>query len=485
MKVTLRPFQLQAVKDIRDSYSKGYRAPLLVLPTGAGKTVVFCDIAERVIAKGNRVIILVHRDTLLKQASRHLEKLGVPHGLIAAGHSMTGDPVQIASVMTLANRLDQIKHPPELIISDEAHHDTSKTRRKVLEQWRGHSRLLGVTATPERLDGSGLGLKSGGHYDTMIEGPQIKDLIDQGFLSLPVHFAPDVGADLKNIPIQAGDFASKEMANRMDKPVITGCAIEHYKKICCGVPMLTFCATIKHAMNVANQFNESGIPASFIDGSLSDSIINYRISALADGQIMVLTSCELINEGTDIPIVGAIQMLRRTRSLNRYLQMGGRGLRLYPGKTATFILDHVNNCYNPGFGFLDDHRTWTLEGKKRKKKSDDEENIKILRCPKCFRTVRFGVSVCPDCGTQIVPLGAGNNRDIKQVDGNLIQVTKLDIERIKTQRRREVGMANSLEELLRIADERGYKRQWAYMAWNRRKMRHHSTPKHLQESMAL
>jgi DNA repair protein RadD len=482
MKVTPYPFQFRSIKSVRDCYSKGYRAPLLVSPTASGKTVTSGYIIEQTYKKGNSVWFLVHRQELSRQTSDHLELLGLPHGLVASGHSMTGDLIQIASVQTLVRRIDQIKRPPALIIIDEAHHANAETWRKIIEAWP-KAFLLGLTATPIRLDGTGLGVENGGYFDIMVNGPSVRELIDQGYLAPPIIYAPPVDADLKGIKTLAGDFVQKEVAHRMDKPHITGCAIEHYQRICPGVPAIAFCATVAHAEHVAEQFNAAGIAAASLDAKLQDSVRKYRIQALANGQIKVLTSCDIVSEGTDIPVVTTAIMLRPTKSLGLYMQQGGRVLRRHPDKQYAIILDHVGNCMR--HGLLDDARSWSLSGVKRKKKSDDEENIKVLRCPKCFRTVRFGVSVCPDCETIIVPLGTGSNRDIKQVDGNLIQVTKLDIERIKIQRRREVGMANSLEELLHIADERGYKRQWAYMAWNRRKMRHHSLPKHLQESMVI
>lgn len=468
MNLQLRHYQYDAVKRIRESYIQGFRAPLLVLPTGSGKTVIFSYITERTAAKNNNVWILTHRKELLRQTSDHLDLLGLAHGLVAAGHAMSGDHVQVASVATLARRLDLIHCDPALIIIDEAHHCNAATWRKIIEAYP-NSRLLGVTATPLRMDGSGLGIGSGGYFDKMIEGPSIRDLIDQGYLAPPIVYAPPTDVDLSGIKIQAGDYLQKEIAHRMDKPKITGSAIEHYQRICPGVPAIAFCATVAHAEHVAEQFNSAGIAAASLDASLSDAVRKYRISALAHGQLQVLTSCDIISEGTDIPVVTTAIMLRPTHSTGLFLQQSGRVLRPHPDKTHAIILDHVGNCMR--HGLVDDIRSWSLSGyKKKNKKNLDEENIKIRKCRKCFAIFSAQTPNCPQCGTKYgsAVTGMGNGRELRQVDGTLIKISKADIDAIKMRRRLEVGTAQTLEELVQIGHKRGYHPDWALRLWNAR-----------------
>ncbi len=464
MNLTLWPFQQKAVHDIRSAYKSGFRAPLLVLPTGSGKTVIFCYITEKTAAKGNSVTILVHRQELLNQTSEHLSRIGVPHGLVAPGHSMTGDPIQIASVQTLVRRLDLIRDQPTLLVIDEAHHAVAGSWRKIIEAWP-KTRLLGVTATPMRLDGKGLGKHAGGYFDTLVGGPQIHELITDGYLSVPITYGPPVGANLAKIKIQAGDYQAKELEFRLDKPHITGCAIEHYQRICPGMPAIAFCATIAHAEHVAEQFNLSGISAASIDGTLASSIRKYRIQSLASGQIKVLTSCDIVSEGTDIPVVTAAILLRKTKSLSRYLQWVGRALRIHPDKKNSFILDHADNWSQPGFGLADDHREWSLDGCK---KTNRPREVQLIRCPKCFRMCSANTRVCPDCGTVLNVKSGDNKRTIQQVDGRLEKIEHKDFDFEKYKQRHEQGMAQSIEELREIGRRRGYHYKWAERVWEAR-----------------
>jgi superfamily II DNA or RNA helicase len=266
--------------------------------------------------------------------------------------------VQVASVQTLARRLGKTRINPALIIIDEAHHACAGSWRNILSAFP-RARLLGVTATPCRLDGQGLGKSSGGYFDRLIQGPSVRELINAGHLAQPIVYAPPVGADFSGVHVRMGDYVAEEQAAALDKPTITGCAIDHYRRICPGVPAIAFCASVKHAEHVAEQFDAAGFPAVSLDGTLDSKTRKHRIAALANGQIKILTSCEIISEGTDIPVVTACIMLRRTMSTGLYLQQAGRCLRPHPQKTNSIILDHVGNVFQ--HGFPDDDREWALD----------------------------------------------------------------------------------------------------------------------------
>lgn len=465
MLITLRPYQENLREKIRESFAKSIRSVLLVLPTGAGKTCVFCDIVERTVRKGNSVYILVHRQELLKQTSRHLEKLGVPHGIIAPGHSMTGDRVQVASVQTLVRRLERARKP-DLIIVDECHHTMAGTWKKILDHWNGCF-LLGVTATPIRLDGKGLGVKSSGFYEHIIIGPSIRWLIDKEYLSQPRVYGPNVGIDLSGVKTVAGDFDKHEVITRVDKPKITGCAVEHYMRICPNSPAIAFCVSVKHAEHVAEQFNNAGIPAAHLSADLADSVREYRISALGSGSLRVLTSCDIISEGTDIPVVGAAILLRPTQSTGLYLQQVGRALRKYPGKTNAIILDHVGNWER--HGLPDDDREWSLDPERivKRKKSDKAQLPNNKRCSVCYAVFSASFNKCPQCGAEVKI----TEREIKQVGGELKEINRITIEEYKARinRKREQGLAKTLPELIEIAKERNYNRGWALSVFNARK----------------
>jgi DNA repair protein RadD len=465
--VKLRDYQERAVYSLRASFGAGKRRPLLVLPTGGGKTFVFCYIAASATKRGNKTLILVHRQELLRQTSDSLKALGVAHGLIAPGAPQRfGEAVQVASVQTIVRRFDHLARAgwsPDLIVPDEAHHATAGTWRTVIERWAG-ARVLGVTATPVRTDGRGLD----DVFDDLILGPQIAELIDEGHLAPPTVYAPPVQAELDGIRTRAGDFARDELAERMDRPTVTGDAVEHYGRICPGVPAIAFCVSVAHAEHVAEQFRASGWRAASLDGSMPDADRKARIADLAEGRLDVLTSCDIISEGTDIPVVGAAILLRPTQSLGLYLQQVGRALRLYPGKAEAVILDHVGNIQR--HGLPDEPREWTLEGRaKGQRRKADDGPPPPLTCEGCFRQIRRPAPpACPSCGH--VFKAKDRAAGLQQVGGELMKITAADKARIAADRKREQGQAETMQDLVALAHRRGYANPqgWAWRVWSRR-----------------
>ena len=460
--ITLRNYQNRDVNRLRQAF-RIVRAALYVLPTGGGKTFCFSYITKNAAARGNRVWILVHRQELLLQSSESLSELGVEHGLIAPGHSPTTDLVQVASVQTLVRRLGRIQ-PPDLIVIDEAHHANAASWAKVIEAYP-QTRLLGVTATPCRMDGSGLGKHAGGYFEEMIQGPTIAELIEQGYLSPPRVYAPPSGLDLSGVKSRYGDYVKKEMAAAVDRPKITGSAVEHYRRICPGVPAIAFCASVAHAEHVAAEFRGAGFRAASVDGTMHDSQRKGLIASLGNGRLQVLTSCDIVSEGTDIPVVGVAILLRPTQSTGLYLQQVGRALRTYPGKEYAVILDHVGNCHR--HGLPDDIREWSLEGTRKngKKKKPEEKIDRVKQCERCY-AVHAPAPKCPQCGHEYddAPLP-------ETVDGQLKEVDEMEAERIRRARQQERARAKSLEDLEAIGRQRGYKPGWAKRVWEARQKR--------------
>lgn len=457
----LRPYQKDAITNIRDSYRAGNRAPLFVLPTGGGKTFTFGHVTGIMQRNDKRVWILTHRENLLMQLHEDINKLGIDHGLIASGRTPLDRQVQIASVHTLARRLDM--HCPDLIIIDEAHHVRASTWVKIIEAYK-KSRLLGVTATPTRLDGSGLGIGAGGCFDDMIQGPTVRELIDWKYLSPFDYYGPPAGVDLSNVGTVAGDFNRKQLHATMDKPTITGCAVEHYKTIADGEPAIAFCVSIEHAENVATMFRQAGYSATALHSKMSRENIKNAIKGLANGNIQIITSCDIISEGTDIPVCTTAILLRPTHSLVVYLQQVGRSLRYLPGKTAK-ILDHVGNIRH---GFPDDDREWSLDSKKKKAKKGESEIVSPSRtCQSCYYVHR-PQPTCPRCGH----VYKTKEREIRMVDGTLQKLSKEEKQKIKNKikydRMRERGRAQTLEDLKELGRRKGYGQGWAYAVWKGR-----------------
>ena len=449
----LRPYQVQAVSNLRVAFRQGHDAALLVMPTGAGKTVVFTEIARSATQRGNSVFILVHRRELVKQASDKLTKAGVNHGIIAAGFKTSKHKVQVASVQTLAKRLLTVPAEPNLIIIDEAHHAVAGSWDKILAKFKT-ARVVGVTATPSRLDGRGLG----SHFSTLVSGPSVEQLTKLGFLSPHRVFAPPVIADLSNVKTRAGDYAKDDLSNAMDRPTVTGDACAHYRRLADGLPAIAFCCSIAHATSVCASFNAAGYRAKLVTGNMPMEERDEAISGLADGRTQVLCSVDVVSEGTDVPAVSAAILLRPTQSEALYLQQVGRILRPQPGKIA-IVLDHVGSTLK--HGFVDDVRVWDLDSKpKGQRKKNDEPAPSVRQCPMCFAAFK-PQPACPCCGFEF-PVKP--KRQLTQREGELREMRRQDaLERIeKKEKRKEIGRARTLPELLALAKKKGYKPGWAY-----------------------
>ena len=368
-----RPYQNNIIDDCRKALENGFLSPLVQSPTGSGKTIMFAWIVNQISSRGKRALILTHRREILEQTISKLYGFGLTCGQIASRSPMTRDLIQIAMVGTLINRLQQVEKP-DLIIVDECHHSVSPTWSTVLNYFYDVPRI-GFSATPERLDGQGLG----DLYDIMIHGPSVQYLVDQGFLSEPHIFSSELALGL-DYHVTRGDFDANEQTEMMSKKIIVGDAIEHKRQYLKHLPTITFCPSIKHCRTMEDSFNDAGIKTKTIHGKLKDTDRENMIKGLGDGSIENICSCEVISEGVDIPIVAGAIMMRKTMSLSLYLQQAGRALRVYPGKKSAIILDQCGNVYR--HGHVLDNRKWTLSQTKRKAKQEKEPEI--TRCPRCM-----------------------------------------------------------------------------------------------------
>jgi DNA repair protein RadD len=451
--MNLRPYQHRAIDDLRAAYRSGARAPLLVMPTGAGKTVIFSAIAAASAARGRQVLILVHRRELIHQASAKLAATGVTHGVIAAGIKPADHPVQIASVQTLARRLATCEWQPDLIVIDEAHHAVAGSWLAILKHWPDAYRL-GVTATACRLDGRGLG----DVFDALIAGPSVQDLTADGHLTPARIYAPPQVADLSGIRTRAGDYATDQAANAMNRPTVTGDAISHYKRLATGRSAIAFCCTIDHANAVRDAFTTAGITADLLIGGTADR--KQVVEAFAAGSTMVLVTVDVVSEGFDVPAATAAILLRPTQSEGLYLQQVGRVLRPAPGKAAAIILDHVGNVHR--HGFPDDDRQWTLADRERRGRSAGDAAPSVRTCPVCFAAFK-PAPLCPCCGAKCV---TQNPHQLRQVEGDLKELNREEVR----QRTSERKQARTLEQLIKVGYARGMRNPvgWARHVHNAR-----------------
>lgn len=430
--LTLRDYQNDLLNRARASYRDGHRRPCLVAPCGAGKTVIVAEMARLSTAKGNRVLFLAHRRELIEQTERTFRDAGVDMALCS-----------VMMVQTACKRIGRIQ-PPELIIVDENHHATASSYRKVLDAFP-EARAIGVTATPARLDGSGLGDVN----DDLVLGVSAKWLIAHEYLAPYRYFAPSV-ADLTGVRVRHGDFDAKQAERILVQRAIFGDVIGHYRRLADGRKAICYCATIEHSRQMAQAFCDAGIPAEHIDGDTAKEERARIVKRFRDGETLILCNVDLISEGFDVPDCSCAILLRPTHSLTLYIQQSMRCMRWMPGKTA-IIIDHVGNYAR--HGMPDDDRKWSLNGKKKKAGIRESNSNFVKQCDQCYAVVPSGVTVCPECGYEFPrpcrTLEEVRSARLEEVKGFTLNLTT-------------PADCRNYEELLAYAESHGYKRGWAF-----------------------
>lgn len=458
--VILRDYQADGIAKIREAFARGYKAPLYVLPTGGGKTVIFSAIAESSEKRAKRVLILAHRVELIDQIVASLKTFDVTPDIIASGYQRSGGrdrvgnrAVAVASVQTLVRRLDTYA-APTLIIVDECHHLSAGSQWSKILRTYDQAKVLGVTATPIRLDGRGLA----SHFDKLIVGPTVRELIAGGHLVPSRVFAPPT-VDTSGLHIRMGDFKHEEAEALMDAPSITGDALGHYRKHANGLPALVFCTSVAHSHHVAERFRNEGIAAIALDGNTDKELRRIAVADFRRGAIKVLASCDLFSEGFDVVGVHVGIMLRPTASEGLFRQQVGRILRPAANKPHAILLDHVGNTQR--FGMPDEPREWELTADTERRKKKPAPGIRV--CSRCFAASPARAAVCVECGR---PFDTKPRTEIEEKEGELIELTAEQIARKKE--RREQGRSRTLAELEAFAKTKGYRPEWALHLWQAR-----------------
>jgi DNA repair protein RadD len=451
MMITLRDYQQDLIARTREAL-RGSQQVLMQAPTGAGKTALACHMMQNAVNNGHSCMFLVHQNELLQQTSRAMWRNQIAHGMVTPSRVRTPHPVQVASIMTLKNRLKNYKEPA-LIIIDEAHRAVANTYQDILKAYPA-AKVVGLTATPQRTDGKGLN-----HiFSDIVQGPSIRYLIEQGYLCDYQLYGTPQTLDLSNVRTTAGDFNAGDIQREAEKPKVVGDAIDHYLKFAYGKRCVVMCATIKQAESMAKAYKDAGVPAGCIHGNTKNR--EEVLAQFAAGEILVLTSVQLLIEGVDIPEIGAVQWLRPTKSIVVYMQGNGRGLRPHDDKDYLVILDHVGNWQRHGLPC--EERTWSLEGDKNQgRKKADPDAIGVQTCEQCFSAFRTGVHECPYCGHGV----QFKERKIDIIDGELEAIKKAaEVEREKLEARKEQGRARELSELVQIGINRKMRNPSAWAA---------------------
>jgi superfamily II DNA or RNA helicase len=451
----LRPYQVDVIGEIERAVAAGKRRILLVAPTGSGKTVIAGQLILRATQCYRPVLVLAHRLEIITQTSKKLYARGIRHGIIKAGFSPRPmERVQLASVQTLwvrAVRSDAMRLPSAaLLITDECHHATAMTWRRLIAAYPD-AVLLGLTATPCRGDGRGLG----GIFDTMIECPQVAELIAQGYLVKSRVYAP-VTPNLRGVRVRAGDYVEEQLAERMDNPKLIGDIVTHWHKFGERRRTVAFACNVAHSLHLRNEFVRSGVRAEHLDGETPKEERDDILARLASGETELVTNCMVLTEGWDMPEAGCTILARPTRKMGLFRQMIGRVLRPADGKPDAVILDHSGAVY--AHGLPEDPVEWTLDPERLAKNPTHVARLvrqagKLLECSQCS-ALRLAGQPCPACGF----LPHRPPRDVFVADGELGLVDAS---------RRARAAPNDPETRQRwhamfthIANERGYKPGW-------------------------
>lgn len=437
--IELRDYQERCIHEIRAAYKSGKRAPLLCSPTGSGKSATLGYMLGNT---KKRTLILAHRTELVQMIS---DSLPVRHGILMPGHRQTDDQIQVGMMQTVARRLEKLPQF-EWVISDEAHLAICPTWLNILKHYSS-AWHLGMSATPCRLDGKGLGE----HYDEIVYGPSITELTDRGYLVSARVFAPIV--NVSSIRTSGDDFNLAEAAKEFGKSKIVGDAVSHVQRHAADRSTIVFCCSREHADQVAAQFTAVGISAMNVDGSMSTTDRRDRINDFRAGKIRVLTNVDLLTTGFDCPQISCEVLLRPTKSLALYLQMIGRVLRPFNGKRDAILLDHANNVRL--HGLPDEDREWSLDGaapKKKKAKDEDEESVR--QCLHCF-AIHKPAPACVECG-YVYPI---KSRRVEEEAGELAEIVHtVPMVPLKEAMR---GV-RTIAQLRAVASERGYARGWIF-----------------------
>jgi superfamily II DNA or RNA helicase len=312
--------------------------------------------------------------------------------------------------------------------------------------------VLGLTATPCRSDGRGLG----NSFDVLVEGPPVAELIAAGYLVPTKVYAP-TRPDLMGVKVERGDYVEKQLAERMDKARLIGDVIGHWLKLSERRPTVVFATGVGHSVHLRDEFRRANVLAEHIDGTTPIPERDAILAKLAAGAIEVVCNAMVLTEGWDCPQVSCLVLARPTKHMGLYRQMAGRVLRPAPGKTDALILDHAGAVFE--HGFIDDPVVWTLDQDKRAENlAQNSRNQRctpaLTTCPECA-AVRLEGRACPQCGWQPRP----KPRAVDVVDGELGQVDRQ--RRVHGVVPTAVDKAKFLGELLWIARERNYKPGWA------------------------
>lgn len=438
---TLRDYQESGVASVRQSFLDGHNSVLLVAPTGSGKTVLASHIVEGALQKGRKILILAHLRILVRQMAEALISRGIPVSLCAEGIITREHPVTVGTPHTWIGATE--KPEADFLIIDEAHHVAEGIYEPVLEAFRGRYPILGLTATPFR--------STVQWFDAAHAVIDSQSLIHRGVLSPARYMVWDV------------QYEETETGGRRRIPPELDSVVSEWKAHACERKTLVFCNRVSESMALVERFQAAGIPAAHVDASTPNELRDSINQKHRDGEYAVVSNVGIYLEGYDNPAIDCVILLRACGGedkLSLYVQMIGRGLRQFPGKTDCLVLDFAGNFsrfgaaeqYIPELDIIEDEET--------------EERFK--RCPACLATIPLHARICPECFENLVAEEERTATERIRLPAQLRVVSSQEIAVSAMEKRRllrRARQARTLEELRQIARELGYKPGWAWYRW--------------------
>jgi len=434
--IELRPYQMNAINQLRRAFSFGRRTPILQLPCGGGKTYISMYMIREAINKGKRVAFVVDNLELLQQASEAADDFGIDHGVIQANHwrSNRNHPLQICTIQTLKNKYKDF----DFVIVDECH----VMYKAQLEWMEKHNAVpfIGLSATPWQKE-------MGKHWDCLIKPLTTQDLIDRDSLVPFKAFAPDI-PDLKGVQLQAGDYNQKQLGKAVNKRKLVANIVQTWLKNGQNRQTIVFCVDIAHSEAIAEEFRSIGVAAEAVHSQLDSDDRKRVLDDFAGGNLKIVTSRDVLTKGYDNPSASCLIMARPTKSKMIFVQQVGRVIRTAEGKKDAIILDHAGNHLR--LGFITDPSPDSLDmGEKKDSatKAKEKDEPKPKECPSCKAVKPVGVSECPECGF----------RPTRQSE---IEVEKGELKELKRQPT-AADKQQFYAELIWYSDSKGWSRGWA------------------------
>lgn len=379
MRPRLRDYQADLIDRVRRQVAQGKRRVLAQAAVGAGKTVIAGEMVRLATEKGRRVLFLAHRRRLVSQAADQFARFGIDHGVVMAGRAATLAPVQVASRDTLLARgvrSDAMALPPaDLVFVDEAHRVLSDEYQRLVELYPDAVHI-GLTATPARDDGRGLG----DFYQAIECCVPISRLIAEGHL----------------VPVRC--FAPQDRSG--GKRGLAGDPVAAWKALADGRPTVLFAGKVEASLAVCAAFNAAGVPAEHVDAKTPDPERDAVISRVEAGRTLVLCNVGVMTEGVDVPALSCVQLLRKADSYVLFIQAVGRVMRPHPSKKDAVLIDHADAVLDHGLPHEDVRwelsRTETVDQRNRDDRKEGKRSHPVV-CPSCG-CLFAAAPACPECG---------------------------------------------------------------------------------------